>query len=72
MEGSESPEGAERSDRTWECVKLELVWLNYGDGKKETVWPRVREAVIMGRLIRRADRVVRPYGMWKLRVSAKL
>jgi len=37
MEGSEAPEGAERSDLTWECVKLELVWLIYVNDKKETV-----------------------------------
>jgi len=37
MEGSEAPEGAERSDRTWECVKLELVRLIYVNDKKETV-----------------------------------
>jgi len=37
MEGSEAPEGAERSDRTWECVKLELVWLLYVNDEKETV-----------------------------------
>jgi len=39
MEGSEAPEGAERSDRTWECVKLELIWLIYANDKKETVLP---------------------------------